>query len=65
MIREVPRRLLLPLYLLEPSLLQAGGSSLDGVEGCGRGIEEIDELVSGLWTGLLHDGHGTKEERET
>lgn len=58
-----PAAFLRSLYLHEPSLLQAGGGSLDGVEGCGRGIEEIDELVRGLWTGLLHDGHGT-EERE-
>lgn len=59
---------LAPLYLLETRLLETCSGRAHGVEGSGRCVDELEELVRGLGALLLHHGHGAEErlpERRT
>ena len=48
-------------YLLEAGLLETCGRSANGMEGCGGGVDKVEELVCSLWASALGHGHGAEE----
>ena len=49
-----------PGYLLEAVLLETSRGGAHGMVGSGGRVDEVEELVCGLWASLLHHGHRTE-----
>ena len=50
-----------PGYLLEAGLLETSGGGAHGMVGSGGRVDEVEELVCGLWASSVHHGHGAEE----
>ena len=50
-------------YLLETGLLKPNGRGANSMVGSGGCVDEVEELVRGLWACLLHHGHRAEGKR--